>query len=453
MKEEIFRAYDIRGKYPTDINEEIAYTLGKSYGSYLQEKYQTDRCIISRDNRLSSEALCQNFIKGLNSTGCNVIDYGQTTTPMNYYARYLNQLPGVMVTASHNPKDDNGFKISFLKNINVNARGEDIIDFKNYTFQGKFLKGEGKCEHQVIFDKYLEYLKYSIKMGGRKRKVIFDCGNGITGLYARKVFSNFFMDFEIINEVSDGNFPNHHPDPAVAENMKSLQEAVIKNKADIGIAFDGDGDRIGFVLDTGALMPIEDYMILMIRSMFNDVANKTFLYDIKCSKSIEDEILRLGGKGLCYKTGASYTEYKVLEDNLPFGGEYSGHIFFRDRTNDVASAFYAALRIIELLSKTNEKLSNLTKDIPKYFITPEIKIPTTEDKKEIIIKAVKDYCQKGQFPINDIDGVRVNFTNGWALVRASNTGANIIFRAEAESQEGLDILQNIFLPIINEANK
>lgn len=453
MKDEIFRAYDIRGKYPTDINEEIAYTLGKSYGSYLQEKYQTNRCVISRDNRLSSESLCQNFLKGLNSTGCNAIDYGQTTTPMNYYARYLNQLPGVMVTASHNPKDDNGFKISFLKNISVNARGDDIIDFKNYTMQGKFLKGDGKCEHQNIFDKYLEYLKYSIKMGARKRKVIFDCGNGITGLYARKVFSNFFMDFEIINETSDGNFPNHHPDPAVSENMKSLQEAVVKNKADLGIAFDGDGDRIGLVLDTGELMPIEDYMILMIRDMFNNVTNKTFLYDIKCSKKINDEITRLGGQGICYKTGASYTEYKVLEDNLPFGGEYSGHIFFRDRTNDVASAFYASLRIIELLSKTNEKLSKICEDIPKYYITPEIKIATEESKKEKIITAVKNYCLTNRYPINDIDGVRVNFTNGWALVRPSNTGPNIIFRAEAESQAGIDILQNMFIPIINEANK
>lgn len=452
MNTDIFRAYDIRGKYPTEINEDLAYTLGRSYGSYIQEKNKINRCVISRDNRLSSESLCQSFVKGLNSTGCNAIDYGQTTTPMNLYARYLNHLPGVMITASHNPKDDNGFKMSFDSNV-LNARGEMITDFKNYTLAGKFLKGDGRTEHQLITEKYIEYLKYSIKFGAKRRKVIFDCGNGITALYARKIFNNFNIDFEIINEQSDGNFPHHHPDPAVRENMKELQEAVVAHKADLGIAFDGDGDRLGVVLETGELMPIEHYIILMIRDMIGSVQNKTFLYDVKCSKAIEDEIKRLGAVGICYRTGASYTQAKVLEDNLPFGAEYSGHIFFRDRVNDVGSAFYAALRLLEVLSKNPEKLSIICSDIPRYFITDEIKIPTTEALKPKIIEAVKNYCIQGRYPINEIDGIRVNFTNGWALVRASNTGSNIIFRAEAVSSEGLQILQNMFIPLINNNNK
>ncbi len=447
MNAEIFRAYDIRGKYPTEINEEIAYALGKSYGSYIQEKYQEHCVVISRDNRLSSEALCQSFLKGLNSTGCNAIDYGQTTTPMNYYARYLNQMPGVMVTASHNPKDENGFKFSFDKGV-INARGEMITDFKNYTFAGNFQKGDGHTEHQVIFDKYLEYLKYTIKLGNKKRKVIFDCGNGVTGLFVRKIFKNFNLNFEIINEISDGNFPNHHPDPAVAENMQMLQQEVLKQKADLGIAFDGDGDRIGVVTDKGEILPIEHYMVLMIRDMINKVPRKTFLYDVKCSGVLAEEIKRLGGEGICYRTGASYTEYKVLTDNLPFGGEYSGHIYFRDRTNDVCSAFYAALRLIEIMSKNPIKLSAMVEDIPKYYNTPEIKIPTPEAKKAEIMQNVKDYCLKNRYPINDIDGIRVNFTNGWALIRPSNTGSNIIFRAEAQVPEGVEILQNMFLPLI-----
>ncbi len=452
MNEEIFRAYDIRGKYPTEINEDLAYTIGLSYGSYLQEKMQINRCIVSRDNRLSSDSLTQSLVKGLTSTGLNVIDYGQTTTPMNYYARYLNQLPGIMVTASHNPKDENGFKFSLDKGV-INARGEMITDFKNYTLAGHFLKGLGRCDHQNIFDKYLEYLKYALKFGQRKRKVVLDCGNGITALYARKVFSNFNLELEIINEASDGNFPNHHPDPAVPENMQQLSEAVKNSKADLGIAFDGDGDRLGVVMENGELMPIENYMILMIRELNKEVTNKTYLYDVKCSKSVADEINKLGAKGICYRTGASFTEAKVLADNLPFGAEYSGHIFFRDRTNDVVSAFYAALRLLELLSKTSEKLSKLCEDIPHYYNTPELKIPTTEALKVKVVANIKEYCQKNRYPINDIDGIRVNFTNGWALIRGSNTGNNLTFRAEADTPEGLTLLQDLFIPLINEYNK
>ncbi len=452
MKEEIFRAYDIRGNYPTEINEEMAYTIGQSYGSYLQEKYNLNTCVVSRDNRLSSEALCQSLVKGINSTGCNVIDYGLTTTPMNYYARYLNQMPGIMVTASHNPKDDNGFKFSFDKKM-VNARGEMITDFKNYTLAGNFKKGDGKTEHQVILEKYIEYLKYSIKFGKRKRKVIFDCGNGITGMYARKIFNNFNIDFEIINEVSDGSFPNHHPDPAVPENMAQLQKEVKEKNADLGIAFDGDGDRIGVVMENGQLMTIEEFIILMIRDMFNNVTNKTFLYDIKCSKAVADEITKLGGKGICTRTGASFSQAKVQEDNLPFGAELSGHIYFRDRTNDCGSAIYAALRLLEILSKNSEKLSAMCQDMPHYFKMPELKIPTTEDKKPIVISNIKNYCVQNRYPIEEIDGIKINFTNGWALVRPSNTGPNLIFIAEAETEQGLTQLQNIFIPLINEYNK
>ena len=452
MKEEIFKAYDIRGKYPSEINETVAYTVGQSYGSYIQEKYQINRCIVSRDNRLSSEALTESLIKGITSTGCNVINYGLTTTPMNYYGRYLNQLPGIMVTASHNPKDDNGFKFSFDKKM-VNARGEMITDFKNYTFAGHFLTGEATVDNNDIFDKYLEYLKYSIQFGKRKRKVIIDCGNGVTCTVARKIFSNFNVDFEIINEENDGSFPNHHPDPAVAENMKQLQEAVKKQKADLGIAFDGDGDRLGVVDENGDLVPIEYYMILMIKDMFNSVSNKTFLYDIKCSQAVQDEINKLGGKGICYRTGASYTQAKVQEDNLPFGAEFSGHIYFRDRTSDCCSAFYAALRLIEVLSKTSEKLSDLFKDYPKYYASEEIKISSTETKKFEVAEKIKQYVKEKNYPYNDIDGVRIQFINGWALVRASNTGPNIIFRGEAQTPEALKALQDLFIPLIKEYNK
>lgn len=451
MNTDIFRAYDIRGIYPTEIDENTAYTIGRSYGSYIQEKYNQNSCVVSHDNRLSSPNLTQSLIKGIMNSGCNVINYGLTTTPMNYYARYLNQLPGIMVTASHNPKDDNGFKFSFEKMIN--ARGEMIEDFKNYTLAGKFLTGLGTITNSNMEEKYLEYLKYSRNFGKNKRKIIIDCGNGATTVVAQKIFSNMYCDFEIINGINDGNFPNHHPDPAVPTNLEQLRKEVLAKKADFGVAYDGDGDRIGIVMENGEIMPIEHFMILMIKDMFPTVTNKTFLYDIKCSKCIQDEIDKLGGKGICFRTGASYTQYETLMQNLPFGGEYSGHIYFRDKDVDCGSAIYATLRLLEILSRTNEKLSKLCKDIPRYYSTDEIKIPSADDKKFVVAEKVKEFAIKQRYPYNDIDGVRITFTNGWALVRASNTGKNITFRAEAETQEGLDMLQKIFLTLINEYNK
>lgn len=450
FNDEIFRAYDIRGTYPTTINEQVAFTIGRGYGSYIQEKYNKDTCVVSRDNRLSSESLSQNLIKGITSTGCNVINYGQTTTPMNYYGRYINNLPGIMVTASHNPKDDNGFKFSF--DGSVNARGEMIEDFKKYVKNGKYKSGTGKIENSNLVAKYIEYLKYSIRFGKNKRKIVIDCGNGATCSIIRKVFDTTFCTPIYINEIPDGNFPAHHPDPAVKENMTQLQKAVKDNRADFGVAYDGDGDRIGIVMENGELLPIEYFMIICIKDMFNNVQNRSFLYDIKCSKSLEDMIRAMGGTPIGYRTGASYTQYKTYADNLPFGGEYSGHIYFRDRDADCGSAIYATLRLLEIMSKTSEKLSKLVKDFPKYASTPEIKIPSDDITKFQVVEQIKAYAKSQNYPINDIDGVRITYTNGWVLVRASNTGPNITFRAEALNEEGLRNLQNIYLPMIEKYN-
>lgn len=450
INEEIFRAYDIRGTYPETINEQVAFTIGKSYGSYLQEKYNKNTCIVSHDNRLSSESLTQNLIKGLISSGLNIISLGYTTTPMNYYARYINRMPGIMVTASHNPKDDNGFKMSF--DGMINARGEMIEDFKNYTLQGNFRNGQGRITNANITDKYVEYLKYSIKYGKNKRKIVIDPGNGATAHIIRKVFDSTFCTPIYINEVSDGSFPNHHPDPSVKENMVQLQKAVKDNKADFGVAYDGDGDRIGVVMENGELLPIEYLMLFYIKDMIGNVKNRTFLYDIKCSKVIEDMLSVWGGKGICYRTGASYTQFKTHEDNLPFGGEYSGHLYFRDRDADCGSAIYASLRLLEIMSKTSEKMSKLIKDFPSYYSTPEIKIPSEDSLKFGVVEQIKAYAKKNNYPINDMDGVRITYTNGWVLVRASNTGPNITFRAEATSPEGIISLQNIYLPMIEKFN-
>jgi phosphomannomutase/phosphoglucomutase len=451
LNTEIFREYDIRGTYPETINESIAYTIGRSYGSYLQEKYNQTTCVVAHDNRLSSDALSSNLIKGITESGCNVIDYGLATTPMNYYGRYLNHLFGIMVTASHNPKDDNGFKFSF--DHLANARGPQIYDFRDYTLKGIFKNGNGTITKNDITEKYLEYMKDGIKFGPRKRKVVIDCGNGVTCTVARKIFSQFNIDFEIINEESDGTFPNHHPDPAIAENMIQLQNKVKELHADLGIAYDGDGDRIGFVKEDGTLMSTEEFMIIIIRDIINKVQNKTFLYDVKCSKALEDEIKKLGGTPLMYRTGASYTEAKCKEDNIPFGGELSGHLFFRDKVADIGSGIYASLRMCEILSRTNLSVSELCQGINKYYSTPEIKFPSPDDKKFNVIENIKKYCEEQKYPIVTIDGVKAYFQTGWILVRASNTGPNITFRAEATTEQDLEKLKNFFTNLINQYNK
>lgn len=451
MDQNIFREYDIRGTYPVTINETVAYTIGRSYGSYIREKFNQTTCIVSHDNRLSSPALAAYLSKGITDSGINVYNYGMTTTPMHYYARYIHNIFGVMVTASHNPKDDNGFKFSF-DNL-ANARGPMIQDFKNYTLAGKFLSGNGVVSSGSILDKYVEFIRYGLEFGRRKRKVIIDLGNGTTSIVARKVFEKVNVDFEIIFEESDGRFPNHHADPNVEANLEALKKEVLKKKADCGIAFDGDGDRLGIVNELGQVVPSDHFMILIIRDIINKVKNKTFLYDVKCSKAVEDEIKRLGGTPLIYRTGASYTQAKIKEDNLPFGGEYSGHFFFRDKIADMGSGIYAGLRLLELLSKTSDSLSKLTSDIPKYFSTPEIKFASPDEKKFTVIDKIKDFSASQNWVLNTIDGVRVNFDNGWALVRASNTGPNITMRCEATSEEGLNDLQTIFTNLINTFNK
>ncbi len=447
MEQKIFREYDIRAEYPTLINEEVAYKIGLGYGSYIQEKYNQKRCIVSRDNRLSGESLRANLVKGILETGCSVIDYGITTTPMNFYARYLNNLYGIMITASHNPKDDNGFKFSF--GGPSNAAGKQIEDFRDYIYANNFLKGTGEYTVQDISDKYIEYMKDGIKLGPKRKKIVVDCGNGATTIIARKIFEKFNVDLIMINEENDGTFPNHHPDPAVKENLIQLKEAVIKEEADLGIAYDGDGDRIGFVKENGEFMSTEEFMILMIRDIAPNANNKKFLYDVKCSKSLEEEIKKVGGTPFLYRTGASYTQMKTHEDNLPFGGEFSGHVFFRDRVADMGSAIYASLRLIELLTKNSKSISELTSDIPKYFATEEIKITTNDDTKFNIVNDIKTYCEKQNFVINDIDGVKVFFDGGWALVRASNTGPNLIFRAEGTTEENKTNLENYFTKLIN----
>ncbi len=451
MKEEIFKSYDIRATYPTDINERVAYEIGKSYGSYLQEFCQVKKCVTGHDNRLSSESLYENMIKGILESGCNVIDYGLITTPMHYYTRYLNHTYGIMVTASHNPKEDNGFKFSFDEY--ANARGQMITDFKNYTLQKKFQQGNGMREKREVKEQYLQYMKDNIQMGPRKIKVVIDPGNGVTTTIVKDCM-NLFPNIETIYicDENDGSFPNHHPDPAVEENLTLLKQKVQETHADLGIAYDGDGDRIGIVDENAHYIPADLLLIIAARDLMPKVQKKIVLYDVKCTKAIEDELKKLHATPYIERTGTSFTECTTKQKKIPLGGELSGHIFFNDRGVEICSAIYDGLRFLEILSKTEEPFSHLLNGISHYLSTPEIKIPSPNDQKFQVIEKIKEYVQQKNYPCLQIDGVRVMWENGWALIRASNTGPNITLRFEAKTEEFLNQIQKEFTDLIHQEN-
>ena len=446
----IFRGYDIRGVYNIDLNSEVAYIIGRSFGTYVKRLGKTD-AIVGRDNRYSSLELATSLIEGILSTGINVTDLGLVTTPMYYYACIkLGNPTGIMVTASHNPKDDNGFKFAFDER--GNARGEMIEEFRDFTFKMDFDDGIGTLSKYDIRNDYIELYKKSLSFGNRKIKVVIDPGNGTTSVIAKDIYELFPLDLEIIYGDSDPMFPNHHPDPCVESNLTALKRKVLETKADLGIGFDGDGDRLGVIDEKGNYVATDRYMVIIIRDIIDKVSKKEFLYDVKCSKTLSDEILKLGAKGICYRTGNSYTKAKVKEDNLPFGGELSGHVYFNDKWPCFDSGLYAGLRLIEILSHNDKTVSELLEGVNNYFSTEELKFKSSDDKKFEIVEKIKAYAKEKGYDVLTIDGVRVNFDYGWALVRASNTGPNITARFEAKTKEQLEKLQEEFISLIEKYN-
>ena len=447
----IFRGYDIRGVYPTEIDIDTAYTIGLGFGSYIKSIGKV-KCVVGHDNRLSSEDLYNALIQGIKETGIDIISLGLCTTPMYYYACIeLGVFSGVMVTASHNPKDENGFKFAFDES--GNCKGQEIQDFLDYILKGDFATGVGSLSSFNIEPAYIELFRNGFSFGNRRIKVVVDPGNGTTSIICHKLFDLFPIDVVYINDVSDGNFPNHHPDPCVIDNMSELRKKVLEVNADLGLGFDGDGDRLGVISNSSAFIPTDKYMIIIIRDIIHKVVKKEFLYDVKCSKSLSDEIIALGGKGICYRTGNSYTKAACRDMDLPFGGELSGHVYFRDRWLGFDSGIYAGLRLVELLSNTTHSVDELLYGIHNYFSTEEIKISSTDDKKFDVINNVLEYAKFRGYNYIDIDGVRVEFDDGWALVRASNTGPNLTLRFEASTKERLEQLQKEFMEVVNEYNK
>ena len=450
INENIFRGYDIRGKYPNELDDDTAYTIGLGFASYIKSLGKTT-CVVGYDNRLSSPALHTALVTGLVEAGIDVICLGECTTPMYYYACIkLGVYSGLMITASHNPKDDNGFKFAFDES--GNCKGQEIQDFLAFIKKGNFTKGHGKVVNYSIRDAYLELFKTNLNFGPRRIKVVIDPGNGTTSIIAKELYEMFPIDLTVINGESDGHFPNHHPDPCVEKNLDQLKAKVEEIGADVGLGFDGDGDRLGVISNSLKYIATDKYMVIIIRDIINKVNKKEFLYDVKCSKTLSDEIEKLGGKGICYRTGNSYTKAAVRDNDLPFGGELSGHVYFRDRWPGFDSGLYAGLRLLEILSHTDKNVDDLLAGINEYYSTEELKFPSPDTKKFEVVAKVGEYVKEKGYNFLTIDGIKVLFDDGWALVRASNTGPNITARFESRTKSRLEEIENEFTSLINSLN-
>lgn len=448
MNTNIFREYDIRGIYEKDLTSASAYTIGKAFGSYARLK-GLGSVVVGHDNRNSYKVLYPSVLKGLKESGINVIDLGLVTTPMVYFAKiFLNISASLMLTASHNPKEYNGFKLSLEKEDSL--YGDKLRDFRDYTLKGSFLSGNGNVYEIDIKKDYFAKLKECINLGNRKIKVVIDLGNGTGCHFIKDVMDMFDIEYELLYSESDSNFPNHTPDPSVKENMIDLGKKVAELGYDLGIALDGDCDRFGVTLEDGTFIPADYVMLIIYRSIVNSMKEKKALFDVKCSKTLIDELNKLGIEPIMNKTGAVYCRSFVNKMNLDFGGEYSGHLVFNDKYLGYDDGIYGALRFIEILSNTDKKVSELLLGINKYYSTDEMLIGVTDDNKFDVVEKVKKYALDKNYECNSIDGVRVTFDDGWALIRASNTGPNLTVRFESESMERLKEIESEFKNKINE---
>ena len=444
----VLREADIRGIYPHQITGELATRLGCVFGSYVKRLGKT-HVVVGHDNRFGSPHLTKTLVEGLISTGIDVIYVGLVTTPMfNFACRKIGLEYGIMITASHNPKNDNGFKI-FGKNYqHCDHEVLDIIYKGLQDEKFKLEKGKGKIEHITVDDSYAKFLSESITIGNRNMRVVVDCGNGTASTIVRKVYERLPFETIFLYSDSDPNFPNHHPDPNVKENLKKLSKVVKHNRCDLGIAYDGDCDRAGFVDHKGNVVEADVIMALLCKDILKKEDNKTILIDVKCSKVLEDEILKNGGE-IYVETPSSATQERVMDErDIKFGGGYSNHIFFRDRHPGYDDGMYLGLRVQEMLMNSNKTLNDLVKELNQYYNTGEIKIKTTDDKKFKIVSGIKKYCDEHGYKYSEIDGIKVIKDNGWALVRASNTGPNLTLRFESTTEHGLKKIQEEFMTVL-----
>jgi Phosphomannomutase len=443
INEGIFKSYDIRAIVGEDLNPDVAEIIGKSFGTKVRELGEK-KVIVGHDNRKSSDSLNDGLIKGLLSTGVDVIDIGLVTSPILYYARKMFGIgPAVMITASHNTGEYNGFKLCLYES-EENIYGEGIQDLKRFTLKGDFIEGEGTLSKAEIVQNYIDMICDKVKLGKRKLKVVVDCGNGTASVVALSLLEKLGCEVIPIYCDSDPDFPNHHPDPSIPENLKDAAKLVKQIGADIGIGFDGDGDRIGVIDENGVVLLGDMFMIMMLRDVAKTIPIKKGIVEVKCSKALADEIEKLGGEPVYFRTGNPYIKAEIRKENIPFSGEMSGHMYFLDEYYGYDDATYAAARVLRTLSNTEKNVSELLEGVNKYYSTPEVQIPIEEEKKKDAVEMITKYFAERGHEIITVDGARVLFENGWGLVRASNTSPILSARYESSSYEGLEYIQNQF---------
>lgn len=449
VNKNVFRSYDIRGIAGEELTEEFAELLGKTFGSYIQDRGEKE-VIVGHDCRESADYLVRGLEKGLISTGVKVYNIGLVTTPMVYYSRKLLKIgPAIQVTASHNPKEYNGFKMC-VEEENESIYGDRILEIYDYMVKGKFIAGNGSKEDISIKEAYIEEITKRVKLGNRKIKAVVDCANATASIVSIETIEKLGVEVIPLYCNIDPTFPNHHPDPSVEKNMIDLANKVKETGADVGFGFDGDGDRIGVVDDKGNMIFGDMYMLIMWREVIKNNPNANALVEVKCSQKLWDELEKIGAKPEFVRTGNPYIKAKMKENNVPFSGEMSGHIFFRDEYYGFDDALYAAARFLRMLSNTDMKVSDMLKDTKNYVTTPEITKNVEDDKKfDMIEKAVNAFKMLG-YNVVDVDGARVIFENGWGLIRASNTSPKVTMRFEATSQEELEKIQKEFEKVLDE---
>ena len=432
MNPNVFREYDIRGVVDKDLNEELVFTLGRAIGTYAA-RHKIKTMTVGRDCRLSSEAYANFLIQGLNHSGIDTIDIGLCATPMLYFSiRQLNTGGGVMITGSHNPPEFNGFKICIGPDT---IYGHEIQELRKIMENGEYSTGSSSTRQQDVASVYENYIYDHAKIT-RKIKVVIDGGNGVGGYFALPLLQRFGCEVIPINCEPDGRFPHHFPDPTVEENLAQLIKLVGKEKANLGIAFDGDADRLGVISDKGEIIWGDKLLLLFSRYILKEKPNSTIIGEVKCSQVLFDDIKKHSGRAIMWKAGHSLIKAKMKEEKAVLGGEMSGHFFFADRYFGYDDAIYAAIRLLEILSKAGEKISTLLSDIPQTYATPEIRIDCADNKKAEVVEKIKRHFQNRP-GIVDIDGVRIPFKDGWALVRSSNTQPVIVMRFEASSAKSL----------------
>ncbi len=441
IREHIFREYDIRGTFPDELNRDTVRLLGRAFGAYYA-KNNAKRISLGRDCRLSSPDISEWLQEGLVESGIDVVNLGVVPTPLVYFSLHMMDVDGgVQITGSHNPPEFNGFKICIGKET---IYGEEIQKIKRICEAEDFVSGKGNIEKADIVESYVDYVVKNIKPGPYKRKVVVDGGNGTACEVALNIYAK--LGFEVIPLFCepDGRFPNHHPDPTIPDFLQHLIATVKKESADLGIAFDGDGDRIGVVDNEGDIIWGDQLLIIFSRDLLRKYRGGKIIGEVKCSQVLYDDIEKNGGEPIMWKTGHSLIKNKMKEEKALLAGEMSGHLFFAERYFGYDDAIYAGARLLEILSTRQEAIKDMLSDLPRMVNTPEIRIDCSDEMKfEVVADIAKEFKAEG-YRVIDVDGARVLFDNGWGLIRASNTQPVLVLRFEAKDEKGIEQLKGIF---------